>query len=378
MRRIHIEGDRGSLPMVMIATIAVTGLIVVLVASTNTGQRQAQFDQGFEQAVQIAEVGLDRLVYLAESGQLVGSPDIEYADVDAGGGTYTASATASGTGWTLTSTGVAADGTERTVTLTARPVPFFNVGFFADEAFQAGGTTTLGMVDDDEVEEGMDGIGGTNDIVHFNGYPSMPIGAILLAGWAANNDPNRCTYNGTDVVECDDEDLFSYQEDMYDILDEERDEILADVADGCTTLTDSTFTSLPAGDYCATTPITLGNPFQVSTSGEVRMVLSGNGKIQLGHTGGGTRNINWSGTASQLQIYSTDAIEVDIRSNTKAKALIYAPSASCYGRGNVTYHGALMCRTIDTGGDSEYFVPEDIINVTIENYVTTNWRESSP
>lgn len=376
MKHVRIGGERGSIPMVMIAIIAITGLIVVLVASANAGQRQARFDQSFEQSLQIAEVGLDRLVYLAESGQLAGGTDLEFPDVGAAGGTYTATAVNNGASWSLASTGVAADGTERTVAVTARPIPFFNVGFFADEAFQAGGTTTLGMVDDEDVEESMDGVGGTNDIVHFNGYPSMPTGAILLANWAALNDPTRCTYNGP-PTDCENPEHFSHMDDMYEILNDERDKVLAEVADGCTTLTDTTVSSLAPGDYCATTPLTFANGFSVSGAGEVRLLLSGNGRIQFG-TPGSPRRVNWAGEAAQLQLYSMDAIEVELTSNSEIKALVYAPSASCYGQGNVTFHGALMCQTIDTGGQSNFFVPEDIINVTIDSFKTTDWRESAP
>lgn len=375
MRHVDIDRERGSIPMVMIAVIAITGLIVVLVASANTGQRQARFDQSFEQSLQIAEVGLDRLVYLAESGQLAGGTDLEFPDVGAAGGTYTASATRVGSAWRLASTGVAADGTERTVAVTARPIPFFNVGFFADEAFQAGGTTTLGMVDDDDVEESMDGVGGTNNIVHFNGYPSMPTGAILLANWAANNDPNRCTYAGP-PTNCENEQHFDHMDDMYEIISAERDRVLADVADGCTTLTNATLVSLAPGDYCATTPITLANGFSVTGAGEARLILAGNGEIAFGTTGS-PRRVNWSGEAAQLQLYSTDAIRVKLINNLEAKALVYAPQAMCYGQGNVTFHGALMCQTIDTGGNANFFVPEDIINVTIESFTTSDWREST-
>jgi hypothetical protein len=360
----------------MLGTIVVSGLVIVLVASTITGQRQARFDQGFEQSLQIAEVGLDRLVYLAESGQLTGGPDVTFADVEAAGGTFTATAVQSGATWNLSSTGVAPDGTERTVTVTARAVPFFEVGFFADEAFQASGTTTLGIEDDEELEEGVDGVGGSNDIVHFSGYPSMPIGAILLADWAANNDLARCTFNGP-PTDCNDETNFSYMDDYYEIISEERDAYLAEIANGCTTLTGTSLSSLAPGDYCATTPITLENGFTVTGSGDVRLLLSGSGRISFAGPGG-SRRVNWTGEASQLQVYSTDAIEVELASNSQTKALIYAPEASCYGQGTVEFHGALMCRVIDTGGNSDYFVPADIINITIDSFVTSDWRESTP
>ncbi|MDQ3981011.1 MAG: hypothetical protein M3314_15930, partial [Actinomycetota bacterium] len=66
---LGVRSERGSLPLAMLATLVVGSLITVLVGTVVTGERQTRFDQGFEQALQVAETGLDRMVHLIESRQ---------------------------------------------------------------------------------------------------------------------------------------------------------------------------------------------------------------------------------------------------------------------------------------------------------------------
>lgn len=65
MRRLQEE--HGSLPLALLATIVVTGLVSIVLASVASGQKQARFDADFEDALQVAEDGLDRAVVLVTS-----------------------------------------------------------------------------------------------------------------------------------------------------------------------------------------------------------------------------------------------------------------------------------------------------------------------
>lgn len=123
-----VRSERGSLPVVMLAVMIVGTLGTVLVGSVVVGQRQTGFDQGFEQSLQVAETGLERMSYLIESGQRTDDFSIPEAAVP--GGRYEGAADRNGRSWALTATGTAVDGTSRTITLTLGRVSPFQGGAF--------------------------------------------------------------------------------------------------------------------------------------------------------------------------------------------------------------------------------------------------------
>ena len=130
-----VRSERGSLPMVMLATLIIGSLVTVLVGTVVVGQRQTRFDQGFEQSLQIAETGLERMISLIESRQKTASFTLEVPP----GARYSGSANLDGRTWTLAATG-AVDRpcqpgstpceTSRTLTLTIRVESLFNVAGF--------------------------------------------------------------------------------------------------------------------------------------------------------------------------------------------------------------------------------------------------------
>ncbi len=124
------HNDGGSLPLAMLATIVVVGLVVVVTSTTIAGQRQTRFDQGYEQSLQIAEVGLDRMAYQVQNYEVFNDSSLDGETSD--GGTYDTSAVydESEDRWTLTSTGVTPSGEERSIELTIEPEPLFAVAAF--------------------------------------------------------------------------------------------------------------------------------------------------------------------------------------------------------------------------------------------------------
>ncbi len=124
-----LRSERGSLPLVMLAILIFGSLITVLAGTVVIGQRQTRFDQGFEQALPVAETGVERMVYLVRSGQRTESFSLA-PDQVAGSGRYSGSATRAGRQWTLTAIGTAANGTTRTVTVTIRTESVFGVAAY--------------------------------------------------------------------------------------------------------------------------------------------------------------------------------------------------------------------------------------------------------
>lgn len=130
-----LRSERGSLPMVMLATLIVGSLITVLAGTVVVGQRQTRFDQGFEQSLQIAETGLERMISLIKSRE-------ERASFQLGvppGARYRGFAELDGRTWTLTATGTVARPcqpgstpceTSRNLTLTISVESLFGVAAF--------------------------------------------------------------------------------------------------------------------------------------------------------------------------------------------------------------------------------------------------------
>ena len=101
---MHLDrSERGSLPMVMLATLVVGSLATVLVGTVVTGQRQTQFDQGFEQSLPVAESGLERMIHLIDSKQR--TDDFSLPQTVVAGGRYSGVADRTGRDWHLTATG---------------------------------------------------------------------------------------------------------------------------------------------------------------------------------------------------------------------------------------------------------------------------------
>lgn len=135
-----VRSERGSLPVVMLAMLMVGSLVTLLAGTVVVGQSQTRFDQGFEQSLQLAETGLDRMINLIESRQR--SDDFSLPEAAAGGGRYSGSADRTGREWQLTATGTAADGTSRTVTVNISMESVFDVAAFGRALVEFRGTNS--------------------------------------------------------------------------------------------------------------------------------------------------------------------------------------------------------------------------------------------
>ncbi|MDP8971546.1 MAG: hypothetical protein M3N52_13805 [Actinomycetota bacterium] len=133
MLRYRLADDRGSLPIAMLAVLVVAALVSVVLSSVVTGQRQTRFDESFEQALQIAEVGLERMVALVESREASDSFTIcaPPAGCPVDGGQYWGQAVKdSADDWTIQAHGRANDGTERSLQAVVDVRSLFNLAAF--------------------------------------------------------------------------------------------------------------------------------------------------------------------------------------------------------------------------------------------------------
>ncbi|MDQ3895636.1 MAG: hypothetical protein M3326_00040 [Actinomycetota bacterium] len=146
---MHLNrSERGSLPIVMLAILVIDSVLIVLLGNIVAGQRQVRFDQGYEQSLQVAEAGLERMIFLIRSGQRTDSfsvPGTRLGTCGATqglaevlgqcwtvvpGGRYLGTATAAGLSWDVVATGTAANGTSRTIGVTVRSESPFGVAAF--------------------------------------------------------------------------------------------------------------------------------------------------------------------------------------------------------------------------------------------------------
>ena len=123
-----VRSERGSLPLVMLAVMIFGSLVTVLVGTVVVGQRQTRFDQGFEQSLQVAETGLERITQLIRSRQRRDTFSLPETAVP--GGRYRGTAERDGRQWRVTATGTAPDGTSRTVSVTVTRESVFGVAAF--------------------------------------------------------------------------------------------------------------------------------------------------------------------------------------------------------------------------------------------------------
>ena len=135
-----VGSERGSLPVVMLAILVVGSLVTLLVGTVVVGQRQTRFDQGFEQSLQVAEIGLERMVHLIDSRQRADS--FSLSETAVAGGRYSGIAERTGTDWRLTAHGIAADGTSRTVTVTVTLDSLFGLAAYGRTLVELRGTNS--------------------------------------------------------------------------------------------------------------------------------------------------------------------------------------------------------------------------------------------
>ncbi|HEX2027500.1 MAG TPA: hypothetical protein VHF25_05820 [Nitriliruptorales bacterium] len=145
-----IRDERGSLPLALLATIVVAGLVTVLVARTIAGRESTRSDRDFTDALHVADAGVQAaMVYLNQHSLLDagfdqlapdGVVDGRYVStVD--GRTYTVTWSGSGSDWEITSVSEV-DGVDREVVAAAEEKPLFSHALYAKRGIAFSGANT--------------------------------------------------------------------------------------------------------------------------------------------------------------------------------------------------------------------------------------------
>lgn len=207
--------DDGSIPLALLGSIAVAGLVSVVVASTVAGERSVRFDQEFTGAIHVAEAGVETALHKLNTGQLSSedSPVEQSGTIDGKDYEWTA-VTEHEPGdpgpveWTITSTGRHQNVT-RTVKADISDEPLFNMGAFSDQMLAFSGGNSADSYDSSSGQWCTgNGRVGSNEDLGFGGsaqtgpckddYPrgDQTVDGVDLYDWASYADPARCDHSG--------------------------------------------------------------------------------------------------------------------------------------------------------------------------------------
>jgi hypothetical protein len=387
------RGEEASLPLVLLVAIILGGLIVIVFADVRTGQRTARQDRDYNQAVQIADAGMQ------EAFTQLALVDPEDLTVPIGG--------------TMEGTGVLQDGAEfqwtaervgrvrwhvrsegeyggavRVLEADIGPRELFTLAAFADLKLELRGGNLADSYSNLTFGTGNGAVGSNNEIV---------LRGNATVDWVQRY--NRAAYNDggivlNDVFVTDDEaPLTNYGEQAY----AEGGECEDDDPTGKHPYYKQAYTAqfplvrgetycfatveYPAGDH-----LLADNP-DPSLNGEpTRVYIAPSGNLELGG-GGNTRCsgvacVNWeprdNPDAQALEIYLANG-EVLANNHTVIAAGIYAPTSNCSGpnaQGDI--YGAIVCRTLDSKGGWNFHYDDRLAAVTREDFAITGLREEAP
>lgn len=199
-----INDDRGSIPAALLAAIVVAGLVTVLTTRTVAGERSVRFDESFNDAFHVAEVGTQQAVFQMNAGLTAG--------MAIGATTPPTTTTVDGADvtWEITRTkpneyevvsSGEVNGVARTLKQVITEEPVFFPGAFGDRLIGFNGTSTrvdsynsacttastgtCGWGSDALYGTGNGSIG-TNGDFDFSGNPEIRPSGAFLYDWADN------------------------------------------------------------------------------------------------------------------------------------------------------------------------------------------------
>jgi hypothetical protein len=388
-----LRDERGSLPMTMLVAIIMGGVVTALYGYIATGQRTARHDRDFNQAIQVADAGMQNaFTELALSDPdddtlpAIGSTIVRTGTLDHGDWEWTATRI-SRTRWQVRSEGTAA-GSVRVVEANIGPRQLFGLAAFADLKLELRGGNKADSYNDVTWGTGNGAVGSNNQIV-LNGnatvdwvmrYANATYNekGIVVNGVETNEDPAYLPPLGAEAYAeggvCHGQDAIAYTGQFPLVRGKTY----------CFTNAD-----FPAGDHklvgdSPNDPTTAPEP--VDPDGPTRIYIAPSGNLRLlgqGNTGcGGAACVNIDPAdrpnATALEIYLASG-EVLANNHTKIAAGIYAPSSNCSGpNAQGELYGSIICRTLDSKGGWQFHYDDRFRDVETEDFAIDGWREEGP
>lgn len=399
--------ERASIPLALLAIIAIGGVISALCATTIAGQRDARRDRDFTSVIQGADEGVQaayntiaRTLATAPSPPPVGATEGPHSGQTADGSAYTWSAVrTSAMRWDVTAAGTR-NGEARTVTAVVQDTALFDVALVAVSSATLDGSTA----------DAYDGAGycagaGCRGVVTSNGPIALSGGSAAydafdgfrLANWAVNPGPHRCTGGGRCADALADPPLApSRVEDPPMAIGDGLPTLFIDqqleqcrAADGGT---------LPSVTYPEQGGVVMGPPYSAevrcaqdltidadtTVAEHITFYVAGSVTITRDLVDG-VRTVNCAEgcgagdrpTAGSLRIYSVGT-RVEIGDGTNVAAGIYAPHAQCLsdpGDGEAQVFGALVCDEVVNGTGWHYHYDARLADVGTGRFRLESWQE---
>ena len=374
----------GSLPMVLLVTIVVAGLIAVVFLDVRVGIRTAAHDRDFNAAVQAADAGIqDAFLELAtietEDLDTVPIGGVLERDGDIDSGSYQWEAfRRSPNQWEVRSEGTVNDVT-RVVEANIGPDELFPMAAFADSHLHLTGGNSAKSYDENGVPGAMLGSVGSNTSIVLSGGNTAVDRVYLYAtddyqqssstvrmDDGIFNVPERAYFPNVaeeayaDGGVCDDPAKQPYQSWNGD-FELERGETYCfldvEFPRGTTNL---------QGDSDEPTKIYIhpSNDLHFQGHGSDGAVVNMDPLSAAGFP-----------DATALQIYVASG-SVSAGPHTVVAAGVFAPTSTCSGpNAQSEFYGALVCGSMLNAGQWDFYYDERFLDVYSEDFSISNWRE---
>ncbi len=383
---LNIEREQGSIPMVLLAAIIVAGLILALFTDVTTGRRLSVDDRDFNQAVQVADAGLqDAFMHLAGLPE-VGRPPIGQSLATAphtgelGAGTYSWTAMRVGDNqWQVRSEGVVAD-RARVLEAHMGPLTLFSVAAFGDRiiSFKGGNSANSYPI-------GGRGYVASNGTVRLKAQSDSVDGVTLHGGAIYDGDNNQIRGDG--------EPEFAPEQALPNIALEQfadggvcsdPNDIHANLAD-LLPLKQGHVYCVARADFPGQTNHLIEQTADAELNKQPTVVYIGvGGDLHLqgeGQTNAARVNMTHATQpdATRLEIYLAGG-SVKLNNHTKIAAGIYGPATNCSDASNAAnaqaeIYGSIVCNEVINQGGWKFSYDERLADVNIDHFSIRSVRE---
>lgn len=366
-RRPSTVAESGSIPLVLLAAIILGGLIIALYMDVSTGLRLASADRDFNQAVQVADAGLQEaftaLAALDESDMPPVGEVLEGATTgDLGRGNYEWTARRVGAAsWQVRSEGEFGEAA-RVLEASMGPMSLFGLAAFGDVLLELRGANAADSYNATTTSGGRGTVGSNNQIT-LRG--NALVDWVMRYGGASYDAAEKNIRDGGGIETGDHQDLPDLGSEAY---------AAGGACDGATLYDDITdvFPMQRGETYCVTQArFPAGQHLLHGDSDEpTRIFIAPSGNLELlgqGNnpcTGASCVNIidadDKQPDATALEIYlAGGGGEVLANNHSRIAAGIYAPLSNCSGP-NAQGHvfGSIVCRTLDSKGGWQFHYDE--------------------
>lgn len=383
---MSLRTERGSIPLTLLVTIVVGGVVAALFTQVVATQRSVTFDREYQAAIAVADAGAQQAlttISALPSPEPVGTTLTSATSAtgpegtSSGDGSFAWTAEkADPTTWEVRATGTV-DGVERVIEATvSRDAPFFLAGF-ADLTLTLIGNNTATSYP----SSGFGAIG-SNGTVTMNGGTDADF--VYLFGGSATCEKPGCS-NATEIGNPEPLDLEPFRAQVQQEMD-------ANCAGGFTAWRPSLLKGQPlnGGDVICATDVTWDadlvlsgatqdNPVRFYVTGDVTPAKGGSGNA-LEINCPGCKGISDPQPESGALRINTLGAAFETGNQSHVAAAVLAPNAGCSGgpsSAGTQFYGSMVCEDIGNNGGWDFHYDERLGQIGVGEYEIEEFREES-